>query len=113
MVSSLTGKVNLDGLEPVDLGLDGGRWCDFRPVQREGIAYTLFGPDGDGGKAVTALGAPTGSGKSLYAVAVARAAWEWRGWRTCILTATRALEDQYAVRDFPPPTLIDVRGRDN
>lgn len=53
------------------------------------------------------------SGKSLYAVAVARAAWEWRGWRTAVLTATRALEDQYALKDFPPPALIDVRGRDN
>lgn len=109
-MSNLTQNVDLSGLEPADLGIVSDRFYVFRDVQKQGIEHILFGPNGDGGRSVVACGAPTGSGKTGLAVGAARAAWEWRGWRTAILTATRALEEQY-LAEFP--ILADVRGRNN
>ena len=57
------------------------------------------------------LDAPTGSGKSLTAMTVGKAANEKWGGRTYILVGSRALQDQYA-RDFSKHS-IDFRGKVN
>ena len=51
---------------------------------------------------------PTGTGKSLLAIAYAR----MTGLPAVVLTSTRALQDQYAL-DFPAPLTYDVRGMGN
>jgi Rad3-related DNA helicase len=57
------------------------------------------------------LSAPTGSGKSLIGATLSVKAMNGHG-RACMLTATKALEDQY-VSDLALPSLAHIRGRSN
>lgn len=54
------------------------------------------------------LSAPAGSGKSLIAILAAKSS----GVRTCILTATKGLQDQY-MRDVAVVGGVNVKGRNN
>lgn len=60
------------------------------------------------GKRFAGVSLPTGAGKTLFAMALAKV----MGARTAILTGTRGLQDQYA-RDFAACGLFDIRGKDN
>jgi ATP-dependent DNA helicase DinG len=51
---------------------------------------------------------PTGAGKSLTVVGASLLA----GWRTAILTSTKALQAQYS-KDFVPSGMVDVRGKNS
>jgi len=59
-------------------------------------------------KRFVSLVLPTGAGKSLTVVGAALLA----GWRTAILTSTKALQAQYT-RDFEESGLVDVRGKNS
>ncbi len=115
-------------LLPVDLDLP-ACFTSWRPIQCEAISQTLFS-----GKRFNALAMPTGSGKSLTAMAISRLT----GHRTVIVTGTKGLMDQY-MREFgmdpltsrvisrlsysssssspfrkpPPNELVDIRGKAN
>ena len=75
----------------------------FRPQQAEVFEKLLYS-----GRRVDVAALPTGVGKSLLAWTYARATQA----RAVILTASRALQDQY-MRDFAPVGLVDVRGMSN
>lgn len=79
------------------------KFTRFRPGQQDAIATTL---DHDG--KFTALAMPTGSGKSLFYMGLSAVT----GWRTCILTSTKGLQNQL-LSDFSQVGLVDVRGRQN
>src|ERR1035437_1810753 len=80
------------------------KFTSFRPAQAEALEYAVYHTT----RKFTALGLPTGSGKSLLAVAIAKAL----GVKAVYLTATRALEDQVS-REFAESGMVDVRGRSN
>lgn len=84
-------------VSPRDLDIDKESW---RPHQSE-----IVNAVSEDGPAVSALCAPTGSGKSVIAVAAGRHLKT----KTIILTSTKALQDQYA-REFDIPKAI---GRGN
>ncbi len=111
----------LDGLHPADLDLP-PRFMDWRPIQAEAIERAVYSS-----KRFVALAMPTGSGKALTAMSVARIT----GYRTVILTSTKGLADQYNL-EFgtdtrvsqvlsklhspvkpSPNELVDIRGRNN
>lgn len=94
--------MNLDNIDPVDLGLP-ERFAEFRPCQREAVEFILDSP-----KRFVGAALPTGSGKSLIAVAAHRAERA----RTVILTSTRGLQDQYA-SVFADCGMVDIRGKSN
>jgi Rad3-related DNA helicase len=96
----------LDGISPADLDLP-PHFPDFRDIQRQMADFALYGVSGDGEdvRRFMAMGAPTGSGKSLAAHAIGKLS----GVKYVILTATKALEDQQA-DEFE---CVDVRGRSN
>lgn len=75
----------------------------FRPAQLEAVEEVLCS-----GTRFTALGLPTGSGKS----AVALMLHKLLGGRTVILTASLGLQTQY-MSSFDSMGLLDVRGRTN
>lgn len=54
------------------------------------------------------LCAPTAHGKSLDYIAAAL----WSGWRTCILTMTKGLQEQL-MDDFASCGLVDIKGQNN
>ena len=97
----------LEGYTPSDLDLDG--YASFRTdalgreVQLEVVEFAAYCE-----KRVAACMAPTGIGKSLVALALAKLT----GMRTCILTSTKGLQEQY-VRDSERYGLVDIRGRSN
>src|SRR6266571_2369591 len=90
----------LDGLTPHDLGLP---FDSYRPIQLEAIEQAAYGD-----APYQALAIPTGGGKSLVAVSVARL----MNWRTIILTSTKSLQEQYG-NDFSQAGMVDIRGRAN
>lgn len=87
----------------------------WRKHQREAVAKTLEYIDQ--GKDVIVLIAPTGFGKSLYAMALDRVLHPFlteRGWKVkdkaYVVTETKQLQDQY-LRDFP--FIKTIKGRSN
>ena len=93
---------SLATFEPCDLGLP-GKFLEFRKEQLEAIETVLNGSTRFYGLAI-----PTGGGKSLTAVGIAKA----MGLRTVVLTATKGLQEQYN-GDFETIGMVDVRGRSN
>ena len=89
---------------PLDLGAP-DKFARWRPSQYEAVrkAFTSFQH-----ARFCALALPTGSGKSLTAIAIALS----KGWRVCYLTSTKGLQDQL-LADFASIGLIDVRGQSN
>lgn len=77
-------------VDPCEFGFDADRFPDWRHGQADAIRAALEAPTKHVG-----LVLPTGAGKSLTALAIARLT----GWRTVYLTSTKALQDQIA-RDF-------------
>lgn len=75
---------------PDSFGFNAAHFADWRPSQPAAIKAVL-----ESDRRFTALVLPTGEGKSLTYMALARLT----GWRTVILTSTKALQDQIA-RDF-------------
>ena len=87
----------------------------WRKHQREAVAKTLELIDE--GKDVIVLVAPTGFGKSLYAMALDRVLYPFltdNGWevkdKAYVVTETKQLQDQY-LRDFP--FIRTIKGRSN
>lgn len=85
---------------PAELGIPIDRWRDG---QEEALRFML-----ENRKRVTEVCAPTGFGKSWVAVAFALITGE----PTCIVTATRGLQDQY-LEEAACVGLVDLRGRRN
>ena len=73
-------------------------WRDGQP---EAVCHVVDSP-----ARITALVLPTGSGKSLVAATLATLT----GWRTCILTSTKGLQDQIHTT-FHTTGLKDLRGQ--
>jgi Rad3-related DNA helicase len=97
----------LDDVTPEDLGLP-AKFSEFRQIQREAVHYGLYGPGSDKEqRRFIAEGQPAGSGKSITSLALGKMA----GCKFVILTATRALEDQYV--SYGVEGLVNVRGRRN
>jgi Rad3-related DNA helicase len=97
----------LDGLVPGDLSLP-AKFEEYREIQREGVDFALYGPEGDGREVRRwmAMGMPGGSGKSVLAHSIAAL----NGVKTVILTATRGLENQQVDDKF---RMVNVRGKAN
>ena len=89
-------------LKPTDLGLP-PKFTEFRSDQFD-TAATIAASD----KRFVVLASPTGSGKSIISMTVARLL----GGRTLYLTATKGLQQQLTA-DFAPIGLKDVRGANN
>lgn len=87
---------------PQECGLP-EHFTSWRPKQEEAIDIMLHSP-----KRVKAICAPTGSGKSLSLMTAAVLS----GLPTCIVTASRGLQDQM-LNDFKSIGLVDIRGRRN
>lgn len=87
---------------PQELGLP-EEFDAWRPGQVEGLRFL-----GNSTKRIKALCAPTGYGKSPLVVGYAR----WTGLPTCIVTDSRALQDQY-MKHFQSIGMVDIRGRKN
>ena len=100
----------LEGLRPVDLGLDPSEFPEYRRDARTGREVQLevieFGSYCE--KRVAATNAPTGIGKQVIAVSIAKIT----NMRTVIGTATKALQDQY-VRKLGHAGLVEIKGRAN
>lgn len=92
--------ISLAEFEPVELGLP-EKFTQFRPAQLEAVEQIL-----NNDKRFQALALPTGSGKTLIAMAAAKAT----GLRTAILTSTLGLMRQYE-KDFLD--LVAIRGKAN
>ena len=97
----------LDGLTPQDLDLP-EKFEEFRRTQVEGVDFALGRTPGQSFRRFTALGQPTGSGKSLGGMALGKIT----GQKFVILTATRNLETQLS-DDFTESGLVNIRGRQN
>lgn len=76
--------------DPADLDLPSSKFPTFRRGQIECIDWVVSSP-----KRFMGACLPTGAGKTLIPMAIAAAT----GWRTAILTRTKALQEQY-VDDF-------------
>jgi len=92
----------LNEIEPRDLGMP-ARFPSWRPGQLPALYRTAASPH-----RFIAQCAPTGFGKSPYAVACALLF----GVRCCILTSTKILQQQY-LNDFAECGITDIRGRHN
>jgi ATP-dependent DNA helicase DinG len=110
----------LEGLTPLDFSLP-PQFSSWRDIQMEGIEHVVYSD-----RRFNTLAMPTGSGKTLTVVSIARIT----GWRTVILTGTKGLQDQYT-REFgtdlraqavlrklsafkpSPNELVDIRGKSN
>jgi Rad3-related DNA helicase len=79
------------------------KFTKWRSNQEQAISVMITNP-----KRVTAVCAPTGFGKSNAVVAAALLSKE----PTCIVTATRGLQDQY-LDTFRSIGMVDIRGRKN
>ena len=89
-------------IEPRDLGLP-PRFSAWRPGQLTALYRTVDAP-----QRFIAACMPTGSGKSVFGTACSLLF----GGRTCVLTSTKILQDQYTF-DFGSCGMVDVRGRQN
>jgi Rad3-related DNA helicase len=87
---------------PTDLGLP-TKFSQWRPGQYSSIIQAIESP-----KRFIAMSLPTGTGKSLGAMAIAIL----NAKRAVINTSTKGLEDQYG-NDFSECGLVDLRGRQN
>lgn len=87
---------------PVDLGAP-VRFRGWRPHQPAAIEAIVDSPERFVGSVL-----PTGAGKSLTVIGAALLA----GWRTCILTSTKLLQDQY-LRDMADAGLVEIKGQGN
>ncbi len=94
--------LSLSQFSPAELGFP-DKFDEFRTEQLE-AAETVLNTD----KRFAGLCKPTGSGKSVTALLIAKAT----GLRTVILTSTRGLQEQY-VREFAEAGLVDIRGKSN
>ena len=92
-------------LSPSDIGLP-AKFSEWRPGQFNAIMETVAAFSA--GIRVVAGNLPTGSGKSVLAIATAIL----NGGRVVVLTSTKGLQDQY-MRDFAECGLVDMRGRQN
>jgi hypothetical protein len=99
----------LSGYTPRDLGF-GEEFTEYRKdprtnkeVQLEAIEFAAYCPS-----RVAAAAVPTGVGKSLIAVSVAKLT----DLRTVILTATKGLQQQYS-DTFHKYGIVDIRGKSN
>ncbi len=92
----------MHGVSPADLGLP-PKFQSFRDQQTAMIDNGLAST-----RRFVAHAMPTGAGKSAAAIAEAR----YRGARVCVLTSTKALQNQY-LDDFSPAGLRSVKGRAN
>lgn len=92
-------------ISPSDLGFQ-APFVDYLPIQNQTIDFVAeaFGE----GVGYVGICCPTGSGKSLAAVSIAKAL----GLRTAVLTSFKGLENQYA-DNFAPYGMADIRGRNN
>lgn len=88
-------------LSPSDLGLP-PKFSSWRQYQDHAIETAW-----DSEVRFVGMNQPTGSGKSLAYMALASLLG-----RTCVLTSTKALQDQL-LADFSPIGLADIRGRAN
>jgi len=94
---------DLIGITPPMLSLPDA-FPEFREVQREAVEWTV----GELDKVrVAGVCLPTGAGKSLYAMALARVMGD-----TAVLTGTKGLQTQY-ISDFEQSGLIQIKGKDN
>src|SRR5262245_34505528 len=98
----------LEGYTPKDLGLDGYESYRKDPVTGQEVQLEVVEFAAYTEKRVAACSVPTGVGKSLIALSLAKLT----GARTVVLTATKGLQDQY-VHDAARYGLVDVRGKDN
>lgn len=94
--------ISLANFEPYELGLP-EKFTKFRPAQIEAIEHFI-----NDGFPFELLDLPTGSGKTLIAMAIAKAL----GMRTVVLTSTLGLQEQY-LKDFAESGLVDIRGKNN
>lgn len=97
--------VDLRLFEPDELNLPSKFAC-FREIQAQAVEWTqsVF----QSGKRFAGVCLPTGAGKTLYAMALARVL----GVPTVILTSTKGLQEQY-LDDFASAGLVDIRGKEN
>lgn len=79
------------------------KFTSFRGSQIEAVDLVLNTP-----KRFTGVCLPTGSGKTLFAAALAKAS----GMRAVIVTSTKGLQQQY-LSDFGNSGLVDIRGKAN
>ncbi len=89
-------------MKPEDFGFPADHFPSYREAQVEAVHFTLSSE-----KRVRAVVLPTGSGKSLYAMTIAK-----HFDRTAILTITKGLQAQYE-NDFLNSGLVSIRGRVN
>ena len=90
-------------LSPSDFGLP-AKFEQFRTAQAQALEWAVY----ECRKKFTAAALPTGEGKSLFGVALAKIL----GVKAAYLTATLNLEDQVGA-DFRQSGLVDCRGRSN
>lgn len=100
--SSSAGAIEVVPATPGAMGFDPARFPAWHSIQKQSLEAVLRSP-----YRTSVLCAPTGAGKSLIAAALVRY-YALRGLRCVILTATKALQDQYTHDDFP--FLQDIRG---
>lgn len=87
---------------PSELGLP-DKFASWRPIQIVAMNACL-----DNELPISALSLPTGTGKSLVALGLSQVQQA----RTCVLTSTKGLQEQY-IRDSGDLNMVDVRGRQN
>lgn len=99
----MTNNINRSlGATPQDLGLP-EKFSSWREGQESALLDVV-----ECDQRFHAVAMPTGWGKSVFYVAAAR----MLGLRTCILTSTKALQDQL-LDDFSSIGMVDIRGRAN
>lgn len=99
----MSSELLLESLTPADLGFDAEQFPSYRTAQLEALEWIAYGE-----KRFYAACVPTGSGKGLLAVSLAKLT----GARTAVLTMTKGLQGQY-LRDHARDGLVDIRGRAN
>lgn len=87
---------------PADLGAP-LRFDAWRPHQPAAIEAIVDAPQRFIGSVL-----PTGAGKSLTVIGAALLA----GWRTCVLTSTKLLQEQY-LRDMADAGMVEIKGQGN
>lgn len=87
---------------PEELGLP-DKFASWRPKQEDAM-----GTLAESQKRISVISAPTGFGKELLCVGTAR----FSNLPTCIVTASRGLQDQYA-KTYKDIGMVDLRGRNN
>jgi Rad3-related DNA helicase len=95
----------LSNITPADLGFT-KPFVNYEPIQSEAIDW--IAEQFSNGVGFVGAALPTGSGKSLLAVSIAKAL----SLRACFVTAFKGLEEQY-LADYKNIGLVDIRGRSN